>query len=142
MFSSYYKHSLFPYNISIIYVTEKYLQSDHSNKTSKLIQTATIKLFLLKVFFFYKASNQTESLRTAQIHQSSGNYQVPGPKLSQILMENISRSFAWPKFIFLRHHSSETMALFHLKILHPTKQKHTLPLRQTPDKLKSVLEIR
>lgn len=37
MFSSYYKHSLFPYNISIIYVTEKYLQSDHSNKTSKLI---------------------------------------------------------------------------------------------------------
>lgn len=37
IFSSYYKHCLFPYNITIIYITEKYSQSDHSNKTSKLI---------------------------------------------------------------------------------------------------------
>lgn len=37
IFSSYYNHCLLPYNINIIYMTEKYLQSDHSHKTPKLI---------------------------------------------------------------------------------------------------------
>lgn len=34
----------------------------------------------------------------------------------------------------------ETMALLWLKILHTTKQKNTLPLRQTPDKLSQCLK--
>lgn len=80
------------------------------------------------MFFFYKASNQTESLRTAQIHQSSDNYQVPGPKLSQILTENISSSFCMAQIhIFMTPLFRNNGSISPEDFAHNQTEAHTTP---------------
>lgn len=52
-FSSYYKHSLFPHNMNVIDMTEKYLRSDHSNKIPRInTESYPSSCSSLKCFFF------------------------------------------------------------------------------------------